>query len=375
LANNITKVKHKLVLPSFFIIDFSAAIMNSILQAFNGENINTHLNRCWNVLCGKYNTVQLRSLSFIHLCCCHVIHAMARSLSAARIDKKIRQGILHILVFILCGNDINQLHDTLGSVISIFGDPNEKNARQKFQQMLSLLLDVDEESAAVLSNGKKILKEAKERNDELIMVDEYFRSNSPIIHQSPFNVEATRLYPILSTLIDKKSKYDKIVNPLFSPSIIRIFYRWWAYLPLWTGLLWNFEERYSTDNKKKLPVVYNPIRHSNAIVESYFRTMKKSIYRNKRNNTPGDAIMKLYRSIQSQFKATKFGVTQSSKGRKRKKKNIIDQEIWSKNGTTGKCRNLYTKTIDKFALKRSRSNMNNNQSDTVVKKIRYILCT
>ena len=324
---------------------------------------------------GKYNTVQLRSLSFIHFCCCHVIHAVAKSLNTTHIDKKIRQSVLHIFTFILCGNDINQLYDTLGSVISIFGDPNEQNTKENFKQMLSLLLIVDEESAAVLSDRKKIFKEAKERNEKLRFVDEYLRSSTTIIHQSPFNVEAIRRHPNLTILINKKSKYNNVVNPLFSPSIIRIFYRWWPYLPLWTGLLWNFEERYSTDNKKRLPVVYNPVRHSNAIVESYFRTMKHSIYNNKRNNTPGSAITKLYRSIQAQFKAFQFGVTQSSKGRKRRKKNQkdpSDQEIWCKNDTRGKCRNFYTKTIDKFISKRARLNAYDSQSDYIIKNIRYI---
>ena len=186
LNHEVTEFKKKTVLPSFFVIDFSAALMNSILQAFNSENINTHLNRCWNVLNRNYNTTQLRSLSFIHLCCCHVIHAMARSLNAARVDKKIRQGILHIFALILCGNNLNQLYDILGLLIDIFGDPYEQNAQEKFEKMLSLELDVDEESVTLLSQPKEILKQAKKKNDELRIVDEYFRSNTPIIHQSPF---------------------------------------------------------------------------------------------------------------------------------------------------------------------------------------------
>ncbi|CAF1504788.1 unnamed protein product [Adineta ricciae] len=378
LVNNIIKVKRKLILPSFFVIDFSAALMNSILQAFNVESINTHLNRCWNVLSGKYNATELRSLSFIHLCCCHVIHAFARSLNAMRIDKTIRQGILHIFVFILCDNDINRLYETLGSVVNVFGDPNEKDAQQKFQQMHSLLFNVDEESAALLSDKRKILKEAKRRNEELIIVDEYFRTSAPIIHQSPFNREAIRLYPNLAALINKKSKYDKVTNPLFSPQIIRLFYRWWAYLPLWTGLLWNFEERYCSDTKRKLSAIYNPIRYSNALVESYFRTVKASIYGRKRNNTPGDAIRKLYRSVQAQFKANKFGVTQSSKGRKRQNKKSRDSmdvtdgtdvlmEKWKKKGEQRK--GLYTCVIDKHAPKRTQLNTNDAQSSRFKRSI------
>ncbi|CAF3816881.1 unnamed protein product [Rotaria sordida] len=178
--------------------------------------------------------------------------------------------------------------------------------------------NIDEESVTLLFDHKKTLKEAKKENDKLRVVDEYFRSSTAIIHQSPFNVEAIQRYPHLKTLINNKLKYDKIVNPLFSPLLIRIFYRWWAYLPLWTDLLWNFEQRYSNSLQTNASVIYNPIRHSNALVENYFRTLKSSMLKNKVATQPQKIIEELYRSVQIQLKAIKYEVTQSSKGKKRK---------------------------------------------------------
>ncbi|CAF3963280.1 unnamed protein product [Rotaria sordida] len=178
--------------------------------------------------------------------------------------------------------------------------------------------NIDEESVTLLFDHKKTLKEGKKENDKLRVVDEYFRSSTAIIHQSPFNVEAIQRYPHLKTLINNKLKYDKIVNPLFSPLLIRIFYRWWAYLPLWTDLLWNFEQRYSNSLQTNASVIYNPIRHSNALVENYFRTLKSSMLKNKVATQPQKIIAELYRSVQIQLKAIKYEVTQSSKGRKRK---------------------------------------------------------
>ncbi|CAF1061264.1 unnamed protein product [Rotaria sordida] len=172
---------------------------------------------------------------------------------------------------------------------------------------------IDEESVTLLFDHKKTLKEAKKENDKLRVVDEYFRSSTAIIHQSPFNVEAIQRYPHLKTLINNKLKYDKIVNPLFSPLLIRIFYRWWAYLPLWTDLLWNFEQRYSNSLQTNASVIYNPIRHSNALVENYFRTLKSSMLKNKVATQPQKIIAELYRSVQIQLKAIKYEVTQSSK--------------------------------------------------------------
>jgi hypothetical protein len=349
------------------VIDFSAPLMNSILQVFHEENIKSHLNQCWNVVNRHYNTRELKKLSFIHFCCAHAIKAIAGSLNAAQIEKNIRRGVLHIFTLILCGNNLEQLYDILGLVINIFGDPNEQSADEKFKEMLSLELDIDEDSVKLLSDRDKILEEAKKENEQLKAVDEYFRSNTPIIHQSPFNQEAIRRYPNIKALITNKSKYDKIINPLFSPALIRIFYRWWGYLPLWTGLLWNFKERYSNSFQTNASVIYNPSRHSNAVIESYFRTMKHSIFQSQINTRPNKIIEELYRSIQIQLKAVKYEVTQSSKGRKRK----MDRDGgWSKRGAGKKCRNLYVKAIDAFALNNGLSKMKNIQPKKVTEEDR-----
>ena len=361
LSHSITELKGRLIFPSFFVIDFSAALVNSILQVFNGETIQAHLSRCWNVLCGKYSAKELRSYSYIHFCCCHVIHAVARSLTAAHVEKKTRRGILHIFAHLLCANDMKKLYDLFGLIINIFGDPNEENAQEKYEQLLALEFRADERSVSKLTNERKIFKKAKKNAKKLEEVDEYLRSNLPIIHQSPFNEEAHRLYPALANLINSKSNHGGVVNPLFSPSVIRIFYRWWAYLPLWTGLLWYFKERYSNNLQRDLDDVYNPLRQSNASIESYFRTMKRSILRNRVSNRPSDIIVELYRSVQVQSKANTFNVSQSSKGRKRKKRIAIVEEKWGKKKTGPNRRSIYFNAIDKCATKQARSKVNESQ--------------
>ncbi|CAF2867711.1 unnamed protein product [Rotaria sp. Silwood2] len=151
-----------------------------------------------------------------------------------------------------CSNDIDQLYDTLGMVINIFDGTNEQNGKEKLERISSIALNVDEESKTMLKDGKKSFKEVRKSNDELRLVDEYFHSSIPIIHQSPFNKEAIRRLPILSDLIKNKSKNKKIDNPLFSPSTIRIIYRCWAYLPLWTGKSTDIN-----DERSKIPIEFD----------------------------------------------------------------------------------------------------------------------
>ena len=197
VAQSIAQVRGEVIGPSFFVIDFSAAIMNAVLLAFNAQNIQAHLNRCWNVINKKYDTRQLRSLSFIHFCCCHVMHAVAKNLTDARIDKELRERVLHVFALILCETELTKMYEILGSLVSIFGDPSNKRAEQDLQRLVADRLAVDAESVSTLTDSERIFTEANQMREELEMVDEYFRSSAAIIHQSPFNREATRLYPSL----------------------------------------------------------------------------------------------------------------------------------------------------------------------------------
>ena len=90
----------------------------------------------------------------------------------------------------LCSNDSDQLYDTFGLVFNIFGDPKEKRSKEKLERLVTLNLNVDEESELYLTNSEEILDEPMKRNEKLKLVDEYFRTNASIIHQSPFNEEA-----------------------------------------------------------------------------------------------------------------------------------------------------------------------------------------
>ena len=83
--------------------------------------------------------------------------------------------------------------------------------------------------------------------DSLDELDETIHSNEAIIHRSPFNIEAIRRFPQISELLDSNKKYENVANSLLCRRIILVFYRWFAYLPLWTSLLTEFEERYSSD--------------------------------------------------------------------------------------------------------------------------------
>jgi hypothetical protein len=352
LRQHIVTLKNKVIRPSFFVTDFSPAIFNAILQAFNHEDIRGHLKRCWNVILRKYDTKELRSRSFLRFCCSHLMNAFAASLSTANVAKRIRKKVMHIFaLFINCG-EFEMSYEFLSRVLYMFGNPQATDAEDILQAFLESPYD-DE------TNSDKIGPCDFEVEDNLIdpldEVDENMHSSKAIIHESPFNIEAISRFPQLSELLDSKKKYENVTNPLFCRRIILVFYKWFAYLPLWTSLLTEFEERYSNDRTPVDIRKYDQGRLTNAQVESYFGVLKDSILESKTNLRPAEVIVSLYRSVQAQLKADKFGVSQNVKNRKGKPKDMNVVETWEKKGGQKKKRSTYFSKIDKYNKKRLES--------------------
>ena len=85
--------RSKTARPSFVVINFSQALLNSSLSGFNVENIHNHLRRCHNTLERAYSKSQLQGMRFIRLCCAHVMKAFARSLN------KIERSSVNVVIF------------------------------------------------------------------------------------------------------------------------------------------------------------------------------------------------------------------------------------------------------------------------------------
>ena len=95
---------------------------------------------------------------------------------------------------------------------------------------------------------------------------------------------------------------------------------------LWTSLLTEFEDRYSSDRSPVDIQNYEQGLLSNAQVESYFDIVKHSILERKSNLRPTEVIISLHRSVQVQLKADKFGVSQNIKNRKGRSKDVNVEE-------------------------------------------------
>ena len=339
----------KVIRPSYFVTDFSPAIFNAILQTFNHEDIRGHLKRCWNVLLRKYDAKELRSRSFIRFCCSHMMNSFARSLSAAKVEKKIRHKVMHVFALLINCGELEMSYKLLKRVLHMFGNPHATDAEKVLQSFLEAPYDTEDIPEKI---GPCDFEVEDDSIDPLDEVDENMHSSKAIIHGSPFNLEAIRRFPQISELLDSKKTYENTTNPLFCRRIMYVFYKWFAYLPLWTSLLTDFEDRYANDRAPIDIRKYENGRLSNAQVECYFGILKHSILQKKTKLRPAEVVVSLYRSVQVHLKADKLGVGQTVKNRAGKPKDVNVVEPWGEKRAQKNRRDRHFSKIDKYNQKR-----------------------
>ncbi|CAF4883505.1 unnamed protein product [Rotaria socialis] len=355
IASWLLKVRHSIAVthgrflrPSYIVIDFSPALLNALLLSMNQTNIHSYLRWCFNAVKKNYTSEQLHSISCIRFCCAHVMHAFTRSLSKIKIEKKIRQKATVIFGVLLNCNDFEQIYELIGCIVCIFGSSELDNAEEYLDNVIKAGGDFNSDFETFIED-ESISDTQRFIEQELSTLDDNFLSTAPILHQSPFTKLACERSPALLTLIDKSKMPNEkdIKNSFFSKELIKVFYKWIAYLPLFTGLMHRFYERYASDlNDDTKSKVFGCGRVSNAPIESFFKIIKHSILRHQTNVRPADFLLKLYSTTSARLKANMHNIQQTgSKRRGRSKKKEVDTTIltekWKNKGTAISNRGVY----------------------------------
>ena len=232
-------LRSKAIRPAYVIIDFSAALINSVLASFNIENIHTYLRRCYNTLDRVYDTKQLRNMTFLRLCCAHAMKAFSRSLFKLNLPKQNHYHLMTFFAVLLNSTDFDGAFDLYKRIIHVYGDPHSETA---YETLASLL----DKSDLPTFDIKPYLEEKDVQDEREIkqdFLDETDITTDAIIHQSPFNIKACAGIPVLRRVIEKEKLDKKPRNPLYSVKVIQLLHKWFAYLPFWSCILTDFFER------------------------------------------------------------------------------------------------------------------------------------
>jgi len=82
--------------PSVVVTDFSYALIHAILLSFNRMSLVTYLRTTFAILNGKCTGKEIQSLTFIAVCCAHMIKAISIRLMKVEKRKDVRMACLVI---------------------------------------------------------------------------------------------------------------------------------------------------------------------------------------------------------------------------------------------------------------------------------------
>ncbi|CAF1403939.1 unnamed protein product [Adineta ricciae] len=321
-------LRSKIARPAFVVIDFSAALINSVLASFNVENIHTYLRRCYNTINSMYKTKQLRNMTFLRLCCSHAMKAFSRGLFKINVSKEAHHHLMTFFAILLNSTNIAGIFDLYRCIIHIYGDPY---CDTPYTTLASLLNKSELDGFDV----EPYLEECNVQDDKELkqdFLDETDITTDAIIRQSPFNIKARADIPALSRFFERKKLDEEPRNQLYSAKVVHLLHKWFAYIPLWSGILVGFYERYAKDKKavstNQWQFGYG--RVSNASIETYFRTIKSSVLEHHTTLRPNEFLMRIHNHVIARMKGDQFGVAPASHGRRKKKDEADDLNILDK---------------------------------------------
>ena len=140
---------------------------------------------------------------------------------------------------LLNSTNLDGVYTIYAQIINIYGDPYFERATEAVNSLLSKSDSSDFDIEPFLD--KSAVQDDKPNKQDFL--DETNITKDPIIHQSPFNIKACADIPPLRRLI-KKEKLDRDpTNALYSPKIIQLLHKWFAYIPFWSGIMTEFYDR------------------------------------------------------------------------------------------------------------------------------------
>lgn len=308
--------------PHIIVLDFSFALINCVMLAFNKCKLLMYLQAAWKFLSGQQKRFVM---TIVKLCCAHFMKAAANRLVRLEKKKGIRKAVLVVIAAL---QRCRSLSDAANKYLAAFHLFTESKKTAETETAKNTLLNESNEKAFHEQYGD-LIDEVSAEETELQDVSERQQN---LRKQSPFSryfASIVRRSENDGTQNDNPSQsIISVPNELYSPSALKVVTDLLPYFPMWSGVLH--------------PDSDNPTQ-SNATVESHFRNLKHSTLNGRKCLRPGDVIRN-----ELTFILAKVNERQLDKGRttskKRKHSQLDDldnaEEVWRKRRKAGNYGNI-----------------------------------
>ncbi|XP_027888726.1 uncharacterized protein LOC114154119 isoform X2 [Xiphophorus couchianus] len=266
--------------------DYSWALINSVLLAFNKEDISQYLHRAFEIV--HEHKVVMKNFTVLHLCSAHIMKAVTQAFGKKTRDRGLKEYASYCFASLLNCNNLQLAMEVFYNMCVLFDAKHCNPLVQTSQAYLN----------SCISNNKSEKDEDGQHTAEA-QHSKSDKSNS-IIANSPF----TKTFQVLrdQAQVDILSEESEITeNHYCCPGIVDVLVKnCMGIIPLWSGMLLGDLTRYKTPTSAATNKT-SKSRETNCHVELWFGLVKKNILAKKKYLRPADFITKLYTSLQGRY--------------------------------------------------------------------------
>ncbi len=239
--------------------DYSWALIQSVMLAFNKEHISSYLNRAYKFCIGQKSWAEMKSHTVLHICSAHILKAVRQAICRQTDDKGLRDFATFAFARLQNASNMTESTIVFRALCAMLTTPqNTKLVKESLCVLES-----------VISRSKEdTLEETTQSKDWEKCESEDRRHAATVTGRSPFTAYFQQaMQEVKEQEAGEDTCLVKEDNPYFCPGIITfLFDTYLAIFPLWSGLLLGDLSRYEshkedlvttkeTTKKQEIPIV------------------------------------------------------------------------------------------------------------------------
>ncbi len=275
--------------------DYSWALIQSVMLAFNKEHISSYLNRAYKFCIGQKSWAEMKSHTVLHICSAHILKAVRQAICRQTDDKGLRDFATFAFARLQNASNMTESTIVFRALCAMLTTPqNTKLVKESLCVLES-----------VISRSKEdTLEETTQSKDWEKCESEDRRHAATVTGRSPFTAYFQQaMQEVKEQEAGEDTCLVKEDNPYFCPGIITfLFDTYLAISPLWSGLLLGDLSRYESHKEDLVTTKKHPkTRDTNCHVEKWFGIVKHSIMEKGKQNKPGTFIIKMHQSLKGRY--------------------------------------------------------------------------
>lgn len=278
--------------------DYSWALMQAVLLAFNKESISSYLDRCFAISQGRLKWKAIRNLTVLHLCSAHVLKAVTQVIGRHVTDKGHREFVIFVFARLQNSRFLTEGVDIFRSLCIILLAKTNNAAVEESVQALEKVI-----------RRFKCEPHVSEDRVQIENSEDAIQQSKTIVGSSPFSAVFRGVCEDATAVINSEEQSSED-NMYYCPGIIKaLLDNYMSIFPMWSGLMLGDRRQLAADIEKKdlkeqgnlEKEKTNKTRETNCHVEGWFGIVKQHILRKKKQMRPGNFIRTMYTSLHGRY--------------------------------------------------------------------------